>query len=73
MRSTVQHRATWHLFACGAADRTIQSLGYTLCNSHVKRFADAFEALAVARFPFVGEEDMNRVRVAEQDRLTAAY
>jgi len=34
--------------------------GYTLRDSHVKRFADAFEALAVARFEFVGEDDMTR-------------
>jgi hypothetical protein len=37
-----------------------QCLGYRRRNSHVKRFADAFEALAVARFAFVGEKDMTR-------------
>src|SRR5438309_204754 len=37
-----------------SARRIGHCLGYRLRNSHVKRFADAFEALAVARFPFVG-------------------
>ena len=43
-----------------AARRIGQCLGYRLRNSHVKRFADAFEALAIARFEFVGEEGMTR-------------
>jgi hypothetical protein len=42
-----------------------QCLGYRPRNSHVKRFADAFEALAVARFAIVGEKDMGTIHLDE--------
>jgi hypothetical protein len=40
-----------------------QCFGYRLRNSHVKRFADPFEALAVARFAFVSEKDMGTIHL----------
>ena len=50
-----------------SARRIGHCLGYRLRNSHVKRFADAFEALAVARFAFVARRTWVR-SVAEYRR-----